>query len=669
VAILQANKPSVRGRRPWLLPALVCLALLALTTAVWRQQVQHQRELWTRHTADVCVQASRRLEVLVGARLTVAQTFARRWANHEHSDFSRDRFTEFARAILAELPDYRAVALVPADGSSPWLEPDPSPAFSSFLGREAGPLLAAARRRDRPVIASPADVAREQTVLYAALPLLRQAELLGHIVVELDAQALFDELLAPPMRTDFAFEVRDAGRVLRRYLPDMDEAAFAEAAVRSSRSFSVANHTWEMTVVPQSARLYESTWRASLAIPAFGLGLSFGLGALSYLLLVRIRAYRWARDDALHELAERRKAEQALRASEGRYRSVFDASSDGLLVLEPEGRIIEASPAACAMHGYPHGGLTGTDVRAIIAPDQQGRFDDFVAQIEACGSVSLESVDLLRDGTEIDVEVRGTRMQHEGQPALLAVIRDVSERRLAMQQQTLLSRQVLVAQEEERARLSRDLHDGLGQTLTALRFELDWLARKHSNGSNDPHPFAQATVLLETSAQELRRMCRGLRPPLLDDMGFEPAVRQLIEEFEEHGSAQVDLTVKVEDDVPKLAPEAALCAFRVLQEALTNVSRHSQARRVRVGVLIDREELVIAVRDDGQGFDPADARRLNHLGIAGMRERAKLVNGKLELRSQPGQGTRVTLSVPVKTPARKESVAREEPHDSHIGSG
>jgi sensor domain CHASE-containing protein len=112
VAILQANKPSVRGRRPWLLPALVCLALLALTTAVWRQQVQHQRELWTRHTADVCVQASRRLEVLVGARLTVAQTFARRWANHEHSDFSRDRFTEFARAILAELPDYRAVALV-----------------------------------------------------------------------------------------------------------------------------------------------------------------------------------------------------------------------------------------------------------------------------------------------------------------------------------------------------------------------------------------------------------------------------------------------------------------------------------------------------------------------------------------------------------------------------
>jgi signal transduction histidine kinase len=152
-------------------------------------------------------------------------------------------------------------------------------------------------------------------------------------------------------------------------------------------------------------------------------------------------------------------------------------------------------------------------------------------------------------------------------------------------------------------------------------------------------------------------------------MGLEPAVRQLVEEFEEHSSARVDLTVKIEEDVPKLAPEAALCAFRVLQEALTNVNRHSQARQVRVGVLIDHHELVIAVRDDGRGFEPSDARRLNHLGIAGMSERAKLVGGKLELRSQPGHGTRVTLSVPIKTPARKENSAREETHDSHIGSG
>ena len=152
-------------------------------------------------------------------------------------------------------------------------------------------------------------------------------------------------------------------------------------------------------------------------------------------------------------------------------------------------------------------------------------------------------------------------------------------------------------------------------------------------------------------------------------MGLEPAVRQLVEEFEEHSAVKVELTVKIEEDVPILPPDTALCAFRVVQEALTNVHRHAEAQHVRVGLLIDAQELVIAVRDDGKGFDPADARRLNHLGIGGMRERAKLVNGKIDLRSQPGQGTRVTLSVPITPPSRKESIAREEPHDSHIGSG
>ena len=558
VAKDQAKQASPRSKRPWFLPVTVCLGVLALTTAVWHQQVRHQRELWDRHTADVCQQASRRLELLMAAR---------------------------------------------------------------------------------PMVAQP------------------------------DGRALLEELLQPPMQADFAFELRDANGVVASYLPDMDQAAFASAVVRSSRTFTALDRRWEMTVVPQRSRLYESTWQASLGIPALGLVLSLGLGALGYLLLVRIRAYRSARDDALHEVAERSKAEQAMRASEARYRSVFDASSDGLLVLEPDGKIIEASLAACIMHGYPAGGLDGLDVREIIAPDQRVRFEEFVLQLETTGSVSLESVDRKQDGGEIDVEVRGTGMLHDGKPAMLAVIRDMTERRLAVQQQTLLSRQVLVAQEEERARLSRDLHDGLGQTLTALRFELDWLAKKHSNGSKAPHPFAQATALLETSARELRRMCRGLRPPLLDDMGLEPAVRQLVEEFEEHSAVKVELTVKIEEDVPILPPDTALCAFRVVQEALTNVHRHAEAQHVRVGLLIDAQELVIAVRDDGKGFDPADARRLNHLGIGGMRERAKLVNGKIDLRSQPGQGTRVTLSVPITPPSRKESIAREEPHDSHIGSG
>ena len=141
-------------------------------------------------------------------------------------------------------------------------------------------------------------------------------------------------------------------------------------------------------------------------------------------------------------------------------------------------------------------------------------------------------------------------------------------------------------------------------------------------------------------------MCKGLRPPLLDDLGLEPAVRQLVQEFQEYASVDADLVVELPDELPPLAPEVALCAYRVLQEALTNVHRHAAAKQVSIAIVGHDAGLTMSVYDDGRGFDPADRSALSHFGITGMRERAKLVNGTIELRSVPHQGTRVKLRVP-----------------------
>lgn len=665
----RAQAPRNRGGS-WLWPALVFAGLSALTLVVWQRQVAHQRELLARHTTDVCVQTARRAEVVLQARFELAKTIAWRWATHERQDYSPGRFEQLAAAMLREVAELRSVTLVPADGSEAWVVPAARESARRFVEREAGPLLERAHDADDVSASAPRDLGAGERGFFAAIALRREQERLGTMVIELSVQPLRDELLAVPADQEFSLLVRDQDELVLAHLPDPTPGALERATVRSSRSLRVADRSWEMIVAPQESRLQAATWRSGLGVGLLGVALSLGLAATSRLLQLRLIAWRKARDEALRELAERRKAEHALRASEARYRSVFDSSTEGLMVVEPDGTILETNAAACTMHGYPEGGLASMNVRSLVPPDRRHLLADFLRRLEEAegDTIDIESVDLRRDGGRVDVEVRGARFLHEGRPAVLAVLRDVTDLHLAMEQQTMLSRQILVAQEEERTRLSRDLHDGLGQTLTALRFELDWLAKKLGNGTAGS--FSQATALLESSAQELRRICRGLRPSMLDDLGLESAVRQLVEELEEHSKIAATLRVELEHGAERPTAEAALCVYRILQEALTNVHRHAQAKTVEVELAIRDGELRLTVVDDGRGFDPRGGRsRLAHLGIAGMRERAKLVAGSFEIVSEVGSGTRVSAHIPVRATARRDDTAHEDSHDSHSGGG
>jgi signal transduction histidine kinase len=230
---------------------------------------------------------------------------------------------------------------------------------------------------------------------------------------------------------------------------------------------------------------------------------------------------------------------------------------------------------------------------------------------------------------------------------VLAVLTDVSARKQAEEKLALLSRKILIAQEEERARLSRDLHDELGQLLTAQRLELDWLQKRMKPVElEDPLGFENAVKLVEDATGELRRICRGLRPPLLDDLGIEPAVGLLVQEFEERTGIVTDLDVRLEDDLEGLTRELALCIYRILQESLTNVSRHSGARNVSITLAYSARSLLLSVYDDGSGFETEQASVARGSGITGMQERARLVGGSVEVRSAPDKGTRVVFRVP-----------------------
>jgi two-component system sensor histidine kinase NreB len=645
-----------------LAPAFVFLALLGLTLLVWGQLVEHQRDLLARHTEDVCLQAARRLQIRLESRLSVASIFAHRWSLHESRDFTRRRFEEFASVLLEELPAYHTIRMLRPNPADEWVVPGEAGSHWSYVVPKREKLLAATREGGKLTLL-PHQCNETQSCLFAVLPLKRGNEFLGHLVVEFRSQKLIGDVFHDRVRSEFNIEVRDGDTLLFRFAEDARQVS-TDHIVGYEQSFAVRDRTWRVTMVPREAQLASTGWFANPSLPLLGIVLSISVSLLIRLLSRRMELYRIARDRALDEMAKREAAQEELKTSEARYRSVFHSATDGLVVIDENDRIVEANPAAAAMHGYSPAAFLGLPYPDLVEPNHKHCYQELKRQLDRSGFARLDSVHVTSDGKSFDVEVRGTSFHFGAEPRVLGILTDVSDRKRASERQAMLSRKVLMAQEEERARVSRDLHDELGQILTALRLELDMLRRKPAeSGEKAGAAFGDAVGMVEKAAEELRHICRGLRPPLLDDLGVEPAIKLLAEEFEQHSDIRVDMKVELNEDDGPIPREIALGVYRILQESLNNVGRHARAENVVVSVTRSDTELQLTIGDDGLGFDVDNAKKIaGGFGIAGMRERASLVNGTIDIRSEPFKGTRVEFRVPLETPAGGNR------HDEHTGS-
>jgi signal transduction histidine kinase len=224
-----------------------------------------------------------------------------------------------------------------------------------------------------------------------------------------------------------------------------------------------------------------------------------------------------------------------------------------------------------------------------------------------------------------------------------------------------LSQQLVAAQEEERRKLSRELHDHVGQMLTALRMELgrvDRISAGHSApfDAAQGKPFDAAQSRLATAVAECRQLvdemvrivrdlALGLRPSMLDDIGLQPALEWQARDFSRRYGVPVDL--EVEGDLDTLTDQHRTCVYRVVQEALTNTIRHARARRVVITVRAGAERLVLSVNDDGVGVDPSVRR--NGFGLRGIEERVRELNGTVEMQSAAGRGSTLTIELPLAT--------------------
>lgn len=391
---------------------------------------------------------------------------------------------------------------------------------------------------------------------------------------------------------------------------------------------------------------------------------------------------------AIEDITERRRLADALVVSESRYRRLFETAQDGILIVDADTRLVfDANPFLTELLGFGHDELVGKELWEI------GLFEDIDASkaafqvLQTKGYIRYEDLPLrTKDGRHIDVEFV-SNVYHVGKMRVIQCnIRDVTDRKRAedslrqvhselesrvVERTAELARvnQVLVGeierrenaeaarrdlqgrlatvQEDERRRIARELHDQMGQYLTALGLGLKALENDSIRSTEALPRLQQLRRLTDQIGREVHDLALEIRPTALDDFGLAVAVATYTEEWSKRSEVPVDFH-STGLDGERLPATIETTLYRVIQEALTNVLRHARARRVSVVLQRTAVGVIAVIEDDGDGFDPeqgdADARRL---GLLGMRERLELVSGELTLESAPGLGTTIIARIPL----------------------
>ncbi len=357
------------------------------------------------------------------------------------------------------------------------------------------------------------------------------------------------------------------------------------------------------------------------------------------------------------DITERRIAEMRLRDSEARFRAIFQGAAIGIVLSDLEGRIMAANVAQHKMLGYRDEKLRGKTFLEITHVEDRARnlelFDDLKKGLR--DGYRLEKRFLRQDGSDLWAQVTVSLIRDlEGNPrCCVGTTEDITARKEAREklwksEENLrhLASQLFTAQEDERKRISRELHDELGQALLVLKLQTRAIEGDLQPGQQQlREECLEMLGNIDQVVDNVRRLSRDLSPTLLEDLGLSAALRHLITEFGKHYQIKYSLQETNIDDLFPLSTQIAI--YRIIQESLTNIGKHSQANLLLVAITRHDDRVSFLIQDNGKGFDPAQPRRQSlGMGLAAMKERARMVGGVLSIWSQEGAGTKISLDIP-----------------------
>jgi hypothetical protein len=360
----------------------------------------------------------------------------------------------------------------------------------------------------------------------------------------------------------------------------------------------------------------------------------------------------------LRDITRRIESANALARSEARLRGILDSAMDAIITVDERHHIVLFNTAAEAVFGCPRDQAVGAPLDWFIPERFRAGHRELVKRFGESTETSRRMgharvvLGLRRNGEEFPIEASISHNSEGGQRFYTVILRDVTERvraeallRASQQEVQSLALAASTAREQEKSRIARELHDELGQALTALKIDVAWLRENGGKPSQERLDKLESMArLLDATVAAARRISADLRPMMLDDLGLVAASEWLVENFTQRTGIPCELVMGGgELDLPD--PHATT-VFRTLQECLTNAAKHSKATQVEVALERDAGEVILTVSDNGSGFVPEAARKPGSFGQIGLRERAYHLGGTVTFDSAPGRGTRVELRIP-----------------------
>jgi PAS domain S-box-containing protein len=385
----------------------------------------------------------------------------------------------------------------------------------------------------------------------------------------------------------------------------------------------------------------------------FALDLVLDLAVLGAMIAIIVQT-------SLQAEASEQRARRAVLESHERLAAVMDSAMDAIITIDQDQRVVLFNQAAEATFRCSRAEALGSTLERFLPARFRAAHHGHIENFGRTGVTNRRMGDtttlwgVRADGEEFPIEASISQAREGGRQLFTVILRDITKRKayeamLMRQQADLreLSARVLEAREEEKTLLARELHDELGQLLTAMKMDLAWLRERLPGASPElAAKAAQMDKVLDNTVTSVRRISADLRPLMLDDLGLRDAIAWLTAEFSRHSSVACHLQAPEDSALEHVDRPVATTVYRVLQESLTNVARHARARNVWVVIGAGGNWLQLEVEDDGKGIVEPDLARSRSLGLKGMRERVLYHGGTVEVGRAPRGGTRVLVRLP-----------------------
>jgi len=355
--------------------------------------------------------------------------------------------------------------------------------------------------------------------------------------------------------------------------------------------------------------------------------------------------------------AERILAEDALSQCEVRSRALMDTMTEGLAVTDANFVLIYANPRICSLTGYSEEEIIGRRVSDLVEEDSLPALKMQFDRLQHGESEPFETVGIRKDGHKLTVLVSPKPVfdghgRFAGGVAVVTDLTRLKDLELSVRQSEAqlraLSSGLLKAQEEERWRISRELHDDLAQALTSTKLQLGYIRKNLPRSRQFLREECDiATRQLGRVLEEVRGLSAGLSPVIVEDLGFSAALHWLVDGFAKLNNIRV--TLSADDIEPLLSRDTCIMLYRIFQEALTNIGKHADAKSVSVTISRRDSEVFIEIEDDGTGFSMGGLSpdEPGGLGLAAMKERVRMLGGRLDIWSERDKGTRLSFALPM----------------------